>query len=131
MVGKIGKIWYMDFYHKGLRVRKKISLATRKDACAYEHLFELQQQALVKEEQLILEVAETLVQLEIAGRRGAVIAEEKEVYSDNPEAFELERLRLMAELFGTGTVYFIPEGTELTSFFNVGGTTVLPVSAGD
>jgi len=31
MVRKIGKIWYTDFYHKGLRIRKKIPLATRKD----------------------------------------------------------------------------------------------------
>ena len=31
MVKKIGKVWYTDFYHNGQRIRKKISLATRKD----------------------------------------------------------------------------------------------------
>jgi hypothetical protein len=88
-------------------------------------LFERQQAQLVLAEQLKVEQAQTLVEVEIARRAGQKIAAANEVYILNPQAYELERLRLMQSMFGAGTVYFIPEGTDLTTFFGLNG--FLPV----
>jgi regulator of protease activity HflC (stomatin/prohibitin superfamily) len=89
-------------------------------------LFERQQAQLVAAEQLKLEQAETLIQVEIAQREGEIVAASQQVYELNRQAFELRKLELMAELFGQGTVYFIPAGTDPNLFFGGFGG-VVPV----
>ncbi len=64
-------------------------------------------------QQLLAEKAQTAVELEIAGREGRVIAAQNLVYLENERAYELERLRLMANIFGDKVV-FMPVGTDLT-----------------
>lgn len=90
-------------------------------------LFERQQQQLVLNEQLKLEEKQTEIDIEIARREGAKIAATQSVYENNDRAYELERLRLTANIIGDKSViYFIPEGTDLTVF--VSETELTPVS---
>jgi len=93
-------------------------------------LFERQQQQKVLAEQLLIEEAQTLIDVEIAERAGAIIEAEKAVYSLNAEAFELEMMRLLANVVGEGTVYFLPVGTDLTTIFADGGVVPL-ISSGE
>lgn len=78
-------------------------------------------------EQIKVQQEKTKLELEIATREGKKIAAQYEVYSKNKEAFELEKLLRLKELFGEGTIYFIPQGTDLTTFFNATGVPLLPV----
>lgn len=84
---------------------------------AQTDLFERQQQQLVLAEQLKVEEAKTAVEVEIAQRAGEIVAASNQVYIDNPQAFALEQLRLLEGILGEGTVYFIPAGTDLTTYF--------------
>lgn len=93
---------------------------------AQTDLFERQQEQLVLAEQLKVEAAKTDVEVEIARRRGEVVQASQEVYATNPQAFELRRLELLKELFGERTVYFLPEGTDPTMFFNFDGIAPVP-----
>lgn len=86
-----------------------------------------EQRVKVAQAQVLAEQAETDVQVEIAEREGEVVAASNQVYADNPQAYELEKIRLLKELFGDRTVYFIPEGTDLTTFFNA-PQNVVPVT---
>jgi regulator of protease activity HflC (stomatin/prohibitin superfamily) len=87
-----------------------------------------EQRVKVAEAQVLAEQAETEVQVEIARRAGEVIKASNQVYVDNPQAYELEKMRLLKEIFSDKTVYFIPEGTDLTTFWNFGNG-VVPVGA--
>lgn len=83
--------------------------------------FEQEQLAITLAKQLEAEKAKTAIEVEIAKREGEKTAASQQVYSLNPQAYELEKLRLMAALFNKGTVYFIPTGTTLSTF--LGGLT--------
>lgn len=83
--------------------------------------FEQEQLAITLGKQLEAEKAKTAVEVEVAKREGEKTAASQQVYSSNPQAFELEKLRLMAQILGKGTIYFIPEGTTLSTF--LGGLT--------
>lgn len=87
--------------------------------------FEREQQQLVLAEQLKVEQAQTEVEIEIAKRTGEKTKAANEVYTINPQAFELERLRLLKAIFNDKTVIFIPEGTDITTFFGMEG--IVPV----
>lgn len=82
-----------------------------------EEILAQQKRVEVANAQVLAEQAETEVQVEIARREGEVIKARNEVYTLNPQAYELERLKLLAPLFGNGTVYFVPQGTDLTLYF--------------
>lgn len=88
--------------------------------------FRIQQEIIIAEQQLVLEQAETNVQVEIGARAGEVVAAAQRVYSQNPQAFQLAVLERLAEIFNDKTVYFIPEGTDLTTLFGVSGLRVIP-----
>lgn len=86
-----------------------------------------EQRVRVAEAQLLAEQAETDVQVEIAQRAGEVTAASNQVYADNLQAYELKRLELLKELFSDRTVYFIPQGTDLTTFFNTTTNPIIPI----
>jgi len=74
-------------------------------------------------EQLAQEVAQTDIDLELARRANQVAEEVNKIYTISPEAYELERLRLLKGLLGNSDkVYFIPEGSDISLF--VGGGAV-------
>jgi hypothetical protein len=77
-----------------------------------------EQRAEVLVAQLEREKAQTEVNVEIASRKGKEIAATNEVYELNERAFELEKLRLLKDVIGEGTVWFVPEGTDLTLLLN-------------
>lgn len=81
-------------------------------------LFERQQAQLVLAEQLLVEQAQTAVDVEIATREGKKTLARQEVYLQNEKAFELEKLRLLSDILGKGTTYFLSEGTDLTLFMD-------------
>lgn len=86
---------------------------------ASNNILEQERRSAVLKEQLIAEQAETSVQLEIASRAGKKIAAENSVYLTNERAYNLEQLRLVKSIFGDkSTVYFIPEGTDLTMLWS-------------
>jgi len=73
------------------------------------------QQAETYRKQLEAEKAKTDIEVEIAKREGSVIAAQNQVYSLNPQAFEIKRLELLAKVLGDkATMYFIPQGTSLS-----------------
>lgn len=88
-------------------------------------LYERQQAQRVLAEQLKVEQAQTNVEVEIARRAGEKTKAANEVYQLNEQAFELERLRLFQNIFNDKTIIFIPEGTDLNTFFGVDG--IVPV----
>lgn len=94
---------------------------------AANRILEQQQRANVAEEQVKAEQAETFVQVEIAKREGEVIAARNEVYVLNPQAYELERLRLLKDVLGDKNVIYLPSDVVLNLLNNVGNSTVLPV----
>lgn len=89
-----------------------------------------EQRVKVAEAQLLAEQAETDVQVEIAQREGEKIAAAYQVYLDNPAAYQLEQLTRLKDVIGVGTVYFIPQGSDLTTFFLPNGTPIIPVPQG-
>jgi len=92
-------------------------------------LFEKQQAQLVLAEQLLVEQAQTKVDVEIAEREGKKTLARQEVYLMNEKAFELEKLRLLADILGDNVIYFMDEGTDLTLFMSDLTGTSLPVIA--
>lgn len=91
---------------------------------------EQEQQTLVYNKQLDTEKAKTLVDVEIASREGKKTAAAQEVYSQNPEAYDLKRLELLAKIFGDKAVIWMLDKTvNLNTLFSKDGTpqTVIPV----
>ncbi len=88
-----------------------------------------EQKALVLQQQLVAEQAQTAVQVEIASREGKSIAARNEIYLKNLPAYELERLRLLKDILGDKAVlYFVPQGTDLTLLLSgTGGPSVVPL----
>jgi hypothetical protein len=83
---------------------------------------EQDQRALVLEQKLFAEQAQTAVDVEIASREGKKTAASYQVYLDNPAAYELEQLTRYATILGDKSVfYFLPEGTDLTMLFGNNG----------
>lgn len=80
-------------------------------------------------EQLLQEKAQTEIDIEIAQRENAVNEELSQVYAKSEQYFELERLRLLADVIGgNDKIYFVPGGVDLTLF--LGGndnTQIVPV----
>ena len=65
------------------------------------------------------------IDLEKARRQNLVAEENAKVYEVSEEAYELEKLRIMKEMLKeTDKVYFIPEGSDISMFFNNGNTSV-------
>lgn len=93
---------------------------------ANNDILQAEQQTKVELAQVEAEKAKTGVEVEIARREGLKIAAAFQVYIDNPAAYELEKLKRLAAVFGDKTVYFIPEGTDLTTIFGLNGITAFP-----
>lgn len=84
-----------------------------------------QQRAEQLSKQLDQEKAQTEIDLEKARRQNLVAEENAKVYEVSEEAYELEKLRIMKEMLKeTDKVYFIPEGSDISMFFNNGNTNV-------
>lgn len=82
---------------------------------AQTNSLEQQQLTLVTEERLKREQAQTAVDVEIATREGKKVAASNQIYLDNERAYELEKLRLFANILGDkSAMWFIPQGTDLT-----------------
>lgn len=98
-------------------------------------LFEREQQQLVLAEQLKVEQAQTLVDVEIASREGKKTQAAQEIYLVNEKAYTLELIRRLAEVFGEGTTWFLPQDTDLTLLLSglTGEEQIIPYSskAGD
>lgn len=77
------------------------------------------------------EKQETEVQKTIAARDNEVAAERNKVYATNPQALELEKLRLLKDVIGPASkIYFVPQGADLTLLLSGEGTpNVVPVPA--
>jgi hypothetical protein len=81
-------------------------------------------------EQVKQEKAQTDVDLEIAKRKNLVSEEENKIYTLNPQAFELERLRLLKDVVGDNDkIYFIPEGTDINLVLSGTNYTGIPTSS--
>jgi hypothetical protein len=78
-------------------------------------------------EQLKAEKAKTDVEVEIARRSGEVTKQQNQVYVTNPQAFELEKLRLLQAVLSGDTIYWLPVGTDLTTIFNGTGNNLIPM----
>jgi regulator of protease activity HflC (stomatin/prohibitin superfamily) len=89
---------------------------------AANNILQAEKDVEVKEAQLLAEQAKTAVEVEIAKREGEKTAAAQEVYSLNAQAYELERLRLMALIYGDKTMFISP-GTNL--FINPGN--IIPI----
>jgi hypothetical protein len=73
------------------------------------------------------EKAQTAVNVEIASRKGKEVAASYEVYQTNERAYELERLSRLQAIFGNkATMWFVPQGTDLTLLLN-NNANVVPV----
>lgn len=84
-----------------------------------------EQRAEQLSKQLDQEKAQTEIDLEKARRQNLVAEENAKVYEVSEEAYELEKLRIMKEMLKeTDKVYFIPEGSDISMFFNNGNTSV-------
>jgi len=96
---------------------------------AENDVLQAQQDKRVLDERLLVEKAQTNVDVEIASREGKKITEAMAVYELNDQAYEIKRLELMGKIFGDKSVFWIPLGTNLTSIINVeeGLPKVLPV----
>jgi len=78
-------------------------------------------------EQKIQEAAQTEIDIEIARRDNLVAEEEAKVYAQSEEAFELQRLRLLADVIGPADkIYFVPEGADMTLI--LGQSNAIPIS---
>lgn len=86
---------------------------------ASNDILQAQKTTEVKLEQVEAEKAITAVEVEIAKREGQVTAASQQVYTDNPQAFMLEQLRLLDAIFDGQTVYYLPEGVDLTTVFGL------------
>jgi regulator of protease activity HflC (stomatin/prohibitin superfamily) len=87
-----------------------------------------QQTTIVLEEQLLQAAAQTELDVAVAARQGQVVAEANKVYQLNPQAYQLEVLSRMKEIFGDKQIFWIPEGTDLNQFIgSLTGGTLIPV----
>jgi len=86
---------------------------------ASNNILQAQKDAEVKVAQLEAEMAKTAVEVEIAKREGQKTAAAQEVYTNNPQAFALEQLRLLDAIFDGSQVFYLPEGTDLTGIFGL------------
>lgn len=78
------------------------------------------------EQQLLQEEAQTQIALEIANRQNEVNELLAQAFADNPEYFELERLRLLADLLDENDlVIYVPEGSDIATVLGASG--VIPV----
>ncbi len=94
---------------------------------AANRILEQQKRVEVANAQVLAEQAETTVQVEIAERQGEIIAASNQVYAENEQAFELQRIRELQKVFNDKTVFFVQEGVDPTLFFNQpSNTTVIP-----
>lgn len=82
---------------------------------AQTSILESEQQTLTAQAQLTAEQAKTAVEVEIARREGEKTAAQ---YAVSPETYELKKLELMKDILGGKTIYFIPEGTDLSLFLD-------------
>lgn len=81
--------------------------------------------------ELQAEKALTEIEVEQARRDNLVNQELAKTYDVSDRAYELERLRLMADLFGEGDkVWFIPQGTDLTLLLSQQGDAATPLPLG-
>ena len=85
------------------------------------------QRAEVLAQKLLAEQAQTEVDVEIASREGKKVAASYEVYSLNPQAFELERWNRIAQVFDGQTVYFLQQGQDLNLLFGNGAIIPSPI----
>lgn len=93
---------------------------------AETELFKINQAITVANLQAELERAQTEVDVEIARREGEVIAASNQVYEQNSRAYSLAVLEKLSQIFDGKTVYFVPEGTDLTTLFGVNG--IVPIA---
>lgn len=85
------------------------------------------EQGLTAEENFKKEQKQTEIDVELARRERLVEEESARVYNNSPELYELERIRLMAEMFGENDkVWFIPQGTDITLLLNENGSSAVP-----
>lgn len=87
------------------------------------------QTTLQLEQQLLQEQAQTKIELEKARRTNEVKELENKLYTTSPQAYELEKLKLLKEVLGDKTIYFIPQGSDVSLFFSGVGTapgTIVP-----
>jgi len=91
---------------------------------------EQEQNTLVLEKQLLAEQAKTSVEVEIAKREGEKTAAAQQVYTDNPQAFTLKYMELLAKVFGDkSTIWMLDKDVPLNSLFDPNGQpqTIIPV----
>jgi hypothetical protein len=123
---------YMEILGETANLKAEVDKAVRErdviNQRAQNAILEQEQRITVAAAQLEAEKAETAVQLEIARRDGELVSARNQVYSSNPQAFELEKLRLLREVLGENVIYFIPAGTDLTLYLleTSGGLTPIP-----
>jgi hypothetical protein len=78
------------------------------------------------QDQINQEKAQTVIDQEKARRKNLTLAEENRVYELNPQAYELERLRLLKDVIGDNDkIYFIPEGADINMILSGNGTATL------
>ena len=66
-----------------------------------------------------MEQAQTELELEKAKRENLVAAEKAKILSSSPEAFELEKMKLLAEIYGPAAKwFFIQPGVDISYFIN-------------
>lgn len=73
------------------------------------------QQTIKLQEQLLQEKAQTAIELEKADRARQVAEKQNEIFVQSPQAFELERLKRLADVIGPGDkIYFVPPDSDIT-----------------
>lgn len=83
-------------------------------------------------EQLAQEQSLTKIAIEQASRERQVQEEKAKVFNQSPEAYELEKLRIMTEAIGgQDKIYFVPEGANISLFLNPGQAVPVSPPAGD
>lgn len=122
---------YMEILSQTANLNAEIDKAKREQELinqrALNQVLEQEKRVEVANAQLLAEQAETDVQVEIAERQGDIIAAANQVYSENEQAFELQRIRELQNVFSNKTVFFVQEGVDPTIFFNQpNNTTVVP-----
>lgn len=75
----------------------------------------------VKQEQ-----AQTLVEMEIARRNNMVATEKNKIYQLNPQAYELEKMKILRDTIGNNDkLIFVEKGTDITLL--LGNDGIIPV----
>lgn len=85
------------------------------------------QKTLQLEEQLKQEQAQTNIDLEKARRENLVQAEKNKVYTLNPRAFELERLKIISGAIGDkDKIWIVDKNKDIDLFLNSSGLPIVP-----